>query len=390
MKKIDWNQKYTTIALYACGVIAVTVIALFLLLNPARVWGWLQTLAGILNPFVIGFVIAYLATPLMTLCEKKLLAPINRKKPHPRLTRTLAICVTMGAFLIILVLIVSLIVPQVVVSYNDFMTQAGNYMSTITGFVNRLNERFPELDLEKLLGYAQEFLSDTYTLAQSITPYITSFFTSLMAQLRDALLGVILAVYFLYSRELLVGQLKKLERALLSDRAARELNDFLHLTDETFGGYIRGVLLDSALVGLLTMLMMMIFGIPYYPLVGVIVGVTNVIPFFGPFIGAIPSAFIIFIASPVKCLWFVLIILIIQQIDGNIIVPKIQGHTTGLSSLGVIIAITVMGDLLGILGMFIGVPLFSLLYVLFKRFIEHRLRRRAEKSAVSAGEEESE
>lgn len=153
---------------------------------------------------------------------------------------------------------------------------------------------------------------------------------------------------------------------------------FLSFTDDTFGGFIIGKLLDSLIIGVLTFIILAIFKMPYYQMISVIIGVTNVIPFFGPFIGAIPAVFIIFIADPIKALWFIVIIIIIQQIDGNIIGPKILGQTTGLSSLGVIIAITVMSGLLGVAGMFIGVPLFALIYIGFERILNRRI---AEKKA---------
>jgi len=384
--KIDWNKKYTTIALYACAIIAATVFGLFIVLNPDRFSSGFSRLGSILNPFIIGFSIAYLFNPTMKWCEKILGRWVEKRKPRPRLLRSLCILITYIIYLIILTVLFALIIPQVVVSYNDLMGRADVYINSLTDLLNRINAMFPSIDLGSLFANLTEFLSDTYALVQNVTPHLTNFLTSFVDQLKNALLGVMLSIYFLYYKENLLAGVRRMLHALVSEKAAAEISAFMKLTDETFGGFIIGKLLDSAIIGVLTLVVLMICRMPYYPLIAVIIGVTNVIPFFGPFIGAIPSAFIIFIVDPIKMLWFVLIILIIQQLDGNVIGPKILGQSTGLSSLGVIVAITVMSGLLGMVGMFIGVPLFSLLYMLFNRLVDYLLARK-EAAAQKGGEE---
>ncbi len=382
--KVDWNKKYTTIAVYACVVAAITVLCIFLCLNIKNVGVTLSGFMKLLNPLIIGFIIAYLFNPLLTVCERSLFGFIGTKKPHPIIKRVLSLITTYAVFSVIIALIISLVIPQVALSYNDLMSKMTYYMSSVESFIKNVTFTFPFIDIDKLLVYLNEWISDSYTLIQNVTPYITGFFGAFIDQLKNAFLGIVISVYLLFSKEKITAQLKKTMYAFLPKKNGDGILSFLSFTDDTFGGFIIGKLLDSIIIGVLTFIVLAIFKMPYYQMISVIIGVTNVIPFFGPFIGAIPGVFIIFIADPTKALWFIVIIIIIQQIDGNIIGPKILGQTTGLSSLGVIIAITVMSGLLGVAGMFIGVPLFALLYIGFERILNRRI---AEKKSSAAGEE---
>lgn len=371
--KIEWNKKYTTIAFYACAVAAVTILAVFLGINLKSAGAAFRGFIRLLNPLIIGFIIAYLFNPLMKVCEKKLYAFISKKKPHPAAVRILSLITTYTIYSVILGLIMALLIPQVILSYNDLMGKMGYYTSSLESFIKKASAALPFVDMDRLLALLNEWVSDSYTLIQNITPYITAFFAALIDQLKNAFLGIVISVYFLFSKEKITAQLKKTMYAFLPQKNGDGVVSFLRFTDNTFGGFIIGKLLDSLIIGILTFIVLAIFKMPYYQMVSVIIGVTNVIPFFGPFIGAIPASFIIFIANPVKALWFVAIIIVIQQVDGNIIGPKILGQTTGLSSLGVIVAITVMSGLLGVAGMFIGVPLFALLYMGFERIINRKI-----------------
>lgn len=382
--KVEWNKKYTTIAVYACIVAAITVLCIFLCINIKNAGVTLSGFMKLLNPLIIGFIIAYLFNPLLTVCERSLFSFVGIKKPHPIVKRVFSLITTYVVFSVIVALIMALVIPQVVVSYNDLMSKMTYYMSSLESFIKKVPATFPFIDIDKLIVYLNEWISNSYTLIQNVTPYITGFFASFLDQLKNAFFGIVISVYFLFSKEKISAQLKKTMYAFLPKKNGDGIISFLSFTDDTFGGFIIGKLLDSLIIGILTFIVLAIFKMPYYQMISVIIGVTNVIPFFGPFIGAIPAVFIIFIADPIKALWFIVIIIIIQQIDGNIIGPKILGQTTGLSSLGVIIAITVMSGLLGVAGMFIGVPLFALIYIVFERILNRRI---AEKKASAAGDD---
>ena len=198
--------------------------------------------------------------------------------------------------------------------------------------------------------------------------------TGIGTGLKNAFLAFFISLYMLISKERLSAQFRKFSVAVLGVNGRKRLYRYIRIVHRNFGGYFSGVLVDAIIIMIISFICFLIFNIPYAPLIAVIIGTTNIIPIFGPFLGAIPSFIIIFIQNPTKALIFAILSLIIQQIDGNIIAPKVLGNSTNISSLGVIIAITVMGDYFGIIGMIIGVPIFAAGIAIGKEFIEHRLR----------------
>ena len=356
--KIEWNRKYMTVALYACAVAAAVVLCVFLGINIKSVAGAVSGFVKLLNPIIIGFIIAYLFNPLLKICESRVFGFLKNGKA----VRVLSLTATYTVFFILVSMVVLPLVPQVAQSYRDLMSKV-EIMSAGSGFI----------DMDRLTGYFGKWVGDSQVLMDNIVRYITGFFAAVLGQLKNTLLGIVLSVYFLYSKERITSQLKKTVYAFLPNETGDAIVAFLRFTDETFGGFIIGKLLDSLIVGIVTFVVLGVFGMPYYQIISVIIGVANIVPFFGPLLGAVPAALIIYLADPSKVMWFIVIIIIIQQIDGNIIAPKILGETTGLGSLGVIVAVTVSGGLLGVAGMFIGVPLFALLYVGFAGIINRRI-----------------
>ena len=192
--------------------------------------------------------------------------------------------------------------------------------------------------------------------------------------LKNTFLALFISIYMLISKERLAAQFRKFSAAILGINGRKRLYRYIRIIHRNFGGYFSGVLVDALIIMVLSFICFLIFNIPYAPLIAVIIGTTNIIPIFGPFLGAIPSFIIIFIQDPAKALVFAILILVIQQLDGNIIAPKVLGNSTNISSLGVIISITIMGDYFGIVGMIIGVPIFAAGIAIGKEFIDHRLR----------------
>ncbi len=396
--KIDWNKKYNTIAIYACIVIVFAVAILVIGMNFTDVLDWVGGILLILSPIAYGFVFAYLLNPLMKVCENKWLRfigakerkfKLHRKKSFSpaKLKRLLSVIITYLIFIIIISMFVWLVAPQIAASYNDLESKMSFYISSAASWIentSRDSEIFKLLidatDVEQMIDSATDFLFDSYALIQKITPYVANLANSLLSGVKNVILGIFISIYLLLSKEKLIAQLKKCLCACFKKNHVDELVSIAKYTDKTFGGFIIGKLIDALLVGVVSFIVFGIVKIPYYPLIAVIIGVTNIIPFFGPFIGAIPSAFIIFIAAPEKVLWFIIIILIIQQIDGNLIAPKIIGTTIGLDAFWVLVSIVVMSGLFGIPGMFIGEPIFALFYAGVKRLIERKL----EKSGLPA------
>ena len=375
--KIDWNKKYTTIAVYACIVITFAVVLVAAAMNISVVWGGVKGFFKVLNPFIIGFCIAFLINPLMMIFENRVFGFIGKKKRRCKLKRTLSIIIAYIIVSVLISLFVYMVVPQIVQSYNDLQPKLSGYVTGAQEFSSTLFDKdktpIPEfilkfLDLDALNDSFNNFFKDFYKLFIDFSPYIINFATNTINSLKNALIGIIVSIYFLFSKEKLCAQVKKTCYAFFNRKRAARMVRITRKTKATFEGFIIGKIIDSIIIGVLTFFVLMIFKMPYYPLVAVIVGVTNVIPFFGPFIGAIPSAFIIFIADPIKSFWFVLIILAIQQLDGNVIGPYILGDSTNMSALWVMFSIIFMSGVLGITGMFIGVPIFATLYAIFVEY----------------------
>ena len=278
--------------------------------------------------------------------------------------------------ILIIVAFLLLLIPQLVESIKDFASKFDGYVEStaawLNGFMVELtaNPKYENMiDSEKILGLVQEFIGDSGDIVNSVSRISLEVINAL----KNALLAIFISIYILLSKERLKAQTHKFATAIFSKKGEDRFYKYITLCHKNFTGFFVGKIVDSLIIGVLTLLVLLIFGIPYAPLVSAIVGVTNIIPVFGPFIGAIPSFLIIFIANPFKAFIFLFLILVIQQIDGNIIGPKILGNTTGLSSLGVIVSIVIMSAYFGVVGMIIGVPIFAVLVAVIKEFIDHKL-----------------
>lgn len=399
--KIDWNRKYNTIAVYTVITALVIVMLVTAVVCFPVISGWIKKLNSILSPVWIGLIIAYLANPILKLCEKYIFRFKVTTKHQKSLKRGLSMILTFIIILIILTILLLLIIPQVSLSFADLLSKMSGYISSTTQLINDFskklddffaNSAFSELlgkdvntvsdffekyiNLELLSQKIQELITDLTVAAKDYFPQVMNIFSGIASGFLNVVIGICFSLYFLASKEKLIAQLKKLLRAATSSNMYNSILELCNFTDKTFGGFITGEILDSLIVGLLCFAVCAILQMPYSVLIGAIVGITNIIPVAGPFIGAIPSFLIIFIVDPIKAFWFAVIILIIQQLDGNVIKPKIVGQTTGLASVWVLFSITVMGGLMGLIGMVIAVPLFSVLYSLLKIAVEKRLSKR--------------
>ena len=399
--KIDWNRKYTTIAVYTVLTAFVIILILTAVMYFPAISVGISKLNSILTPVWLGLIFAYLANPILRFCESHIFRFKITTKRQKSLKRGLSMVTTFIIVLIILTILMLLIIPQVYLSFIDLSSKMGGYITSTTKLINEFtanidsffeNSLFSELfgsdvktisdfldkyiDLQKLTSTIQGMITDLTVAIKDHVPQVVNIFSGIASGFLNLVLGLCFSIYFLASKEKLVAQLKKLLRSITSTNAYNSFIELCNFTDKTFGGFITGKILDSLIIGILCFVVCAICKMPYSVLVGAIVGITNIIPVAGPFIGAIPSFLIIFIVEPIKALWFIVIIICIQQLDGNIIGPKILGQTTGLASLWVLFSITVMGGLMGLLGMVIAVPLFSVLYSLLKIAVEKRLAKR--------------
>ena len=368
-------------------VVAASILLAICLTRLSSFTRWLDGIYGAFAPIVFGIAIAYVLNPVAVLVERKLCGFLERRKVQPRTARrighVLGVVAAMLLALAFIFAVIMLIVPRLFESLRTIVANGKSYYATVEAWVSRVLEDNPEVR-----EYADTILKKSYTVLenwiqndlfnsmQSVVAKVTSGVFSVAKWVINFLVGMIVAVYLLAGKERYIAQIRKANAALWNRRIARRIVEIAQHANGVFGGFIRGKILDSMIVGLLCYLGVSILGIPYPVLVATIVGVTDVIPFFGPFIGAIPCGLLILLVSPVKCLYFVIFILVLQQIDGNIIAPRILGDTTGLSSFWVLVSITVFGGIFGFVGMVLGVPLFSVIYMLVKDLLEERLARK--------------
>ena len=372
------------------GAISLSILFFFLIYRFQGFGDAISKLTGILMPFIYGAVIAYLLKPVCNCVEDFL----RRLLPEKMGTAANMLAVTISLLFGILVVyaLIMMIVPQLITSVTTLYYTARN---NLNDFVDWASHQEIIASNQKLLDFIEtsyDNLQDTLDniVRTKLVPSMQSLLSgaalgvmSFVTFLKNIIIGVIVSVYLLASRKKFGQQCKMILYSLIKPRWADIILEEILYADKMFGGFINGKILDSAIIGVLCYIACLIFKFPSALLVSVIIGVTNVIPFFGPFIGAIPATLLILIQNPIKALWFVLFVLVLQQVDGNIIGPKILGNTTGLSSFWVLFAILLFGGLWGFVGMIIGVPVFAVIYDVLKKFVFHGLRRNEEMELVT-------
>ncbi len=376
--KFEWNKKYAQVAFWVCLVVLFTVICVFFFMNYNNFGAYADNFISVINPILYGIVIAYILNKIMKIYETKVFKFLDKKEGKARLKRTLSILCTYLTAVAFIVLFILLLVPQIIAGITDLAVNIPFYIDAIYEWIYDMADL--NSTISDMLMSAMEYLDELYDqfdeIIAAIVPQITEWLSGMVTFVLDLVIGIILSVYFLMQKERFIAQGKRLAKAVFQDggygRAVKLMKDI----DNSFGGYLVAMGVDSLLVMCECFVLFGLCGIPYYPLISFIIGVTNFIPFFGPFIGAIPSAIIIFIADPMKVLIFIVLILLIQQIDGNIIAPRIIGSHIGISSVWVVIAVTLMSGFFGFIGMVIGVPLFSVIYTVIDNAIADRLEKK--------------
>lgn len=376
--KINWNNKYTTISVYVFLVICCSIL-FFSAVSELDAWVTkINEYMGILQPFMIGFVIAYLLNFILKFYEEKVfdLSELNKMKSKSK--RGLGILFTYITAGIILYLFIQFVIPQLVDSIVGLANDIPRYVANLTTLVDDLSR---QLDIgNEYINIAKEKFNELVTfiinIGANLIPLLGNFVMTIASSIWNIVLGVIISIYLLIDKEKFFGLGKKITFAMFSEEHANSLITLTHRSNNTFGRFLSGKIVDSAIIGALTFVILTAFKMPYTILISVIIGVTNIIPFFGPFLGAIPSAIIILFVSPIKAVWFILIIIVIQQVDGNVIGPKILGDSIGIGAFWILFSVLVAGKLLGLVGMIIGVPVFAIIYFIVKDFVEAKLKKK--------------
>lgn len=388
--KIKFDKKYLYWGITGFLSLAGAILFYYILFHRSNFMGGLGKFITIAMPIIDGLVLAYLFTPILNAIENKIMRPLYKKaniditpKVRKRM-RACSILATLVVVLLVLYELFALILPEVVRSIQSIIFQFPIYVNNLSNWALLLLKDNPELEatVDALINqYSAKMLEYVNT---NLLPHINEVLKTVSLSvigvfkaLWNLIIGFIISVYLLGSKEKFAGQAKKIVYALFDREAGNEIVSNFRFVHSTFIGFIGGKIVDSIIIGIICFVCTSVIGTPYSILVSVIIGVTNVIPFFGPWIGGIPSALLVLMVDPKQALYFGILIIFIQQFDGNILGPKILGDSTGLSGFWVIFSITIFGGLFGVLGMIVGVPIFAVFYAGVKSLVNRVLHKKS-------------
>ncbi len=395
--KYHGDRKYLHWGLTGVCVVCAGIAFYYILFHGTRLGTMLNRFFNICFPIIVGFVLAYLFTPIVNSIEYRLLIPLykritKRKKQesignrrHKNLIRAIAICTTYLLVFWCFYGLFAMIIPEIEKSipgiseqfaraFNKYYDMAIDYLQQNTTIANFLRDNL-SIDLSKI--NSQDVVDWLLKNIQNIGSVLSTLSATIYGTLKTSLniiIGFIISVYLLFGKETYSAQAKKICYSLFEMHNANRLIKDCRFVHKTFIGFISGKIFDSIIIGFLCFIGTTLLGLHYPVLISVIVGVTNVIPFFGPYLGAIPCTLLLLVVAPIEAVYFLIFVLILQQVDGNIIGPRILGDSTGISGFWVIFAITFFGGIYGVMGMIMGVPVFAVIYAFTKRFVNRRLK----------------
>ena len=391
MRKWKVDKKYIVIAGLALIIILVSLVFNNLLEQGAKYEEIGTTINNTMLPIVAGFILAYLLNPIMTCTEKYIFMPLaklifkkkDKERKQKKLSRTLGVLTTMAFFMMLLVGGCCLVIPQIYVSIAKIVGDVPTYYAEIGKAASSFLENDNELSkyLLRLLdnGYVQIMEYVNTVVLPNMDKILKGITTGIIGGIKttfNVILAVIISIYVLCEKENLISYGKKLTYSYLKRKQANMLIAGVRHVNRVFGGFINGKIIDSFIIGILCYLFMLIAGLEYAVLISIIVGITNIIPYFGPFIGAIPSILILLMTEPKQGLIFAIFILILQQLDGNVIGPLILGDRLKISSIWILIAILIGGGLFGVPGMILGAPTLACIYALLRKDTKERLKKK--------------
>lgn len=376
--KIFTNRKYTTIAFYAAIVIAINVLLVVAIVKFGSIISILNKTLELLTPIIWGLVIAFLMNPIMMRIEKTVAPKMAKRKIKGKVLRGFSVTISSLVFLGIVVGLISIVVPEIISSIIDIFNNAGKIADKTQDWINKLFRNYPSLKTtatEKL----KNFTDDLGMIIEKVQPWLEGILSGawgVLTFLKNFVLGFIVSVYMLCSKEKLLAQIKKTLIAVTKRSTCAKIMRACEEANKVFSGFITGKIIDSIIIGVICFIGVTIMDMPYNIMISVLVGVTNIIPFFGPIIGAIPSVFLILLIDPKKAVFLLIFIIILQQFDGNILGPKILGDSTGLPGFWVLVSLLVFGGQFGFIGMVMAVPVFALVYNFARDYISEKLKKK--------------
>lgn len=388
-------KRYLKIGITGAAILASGILCAFVLFKMPVIISVLKGITEILKPFLYGVVFAYLLAPLCNKIEEKLFQIFPKAKTKARrFICFIAIVISLCVAIAVIWLIIMMIIPQVWDSVMKIIQMVPQKLIVVNNWIEHMLENQPELQ-----AYFEEFSSqaesnidsllnvDTIQKVQSIINSLSVQLFGVLGVVKNIFLGLLISAYLLGSRKLFGAQAGLILYGVFSDKWAKIIEEEIRYTDKMFNGFLVGKIIDSAIIGLLCFAGTSIMGFEAPAFISVIIGITNIIPFFGPFIGAIPCGLLLLLENPMHCLYFIIFIFVLQQLDGNVIGPKILGNTTGVSSFWVLFAILLFGGMWGVVGMVIGVPLFAVIYDIIRKLVYRGLRKHKRESMITDYEE---
>ncbi len=366
---------------YVFWITLIIAVAYTVVTQPQKITVFIGALINLLSPFIIGFCAAYVVNLLLRPLERFWLW-LCRKAKNQKLVAKIKrpICLVISFLVVIgaVFAIVFMVIPTFKETVVSFASKVPQYAKTIEGwyytvveFLDQYNFTLPEISLNtgRLTEIVKDIISNYGSNVLDTTVNVT---TSIVAAIVDIALGFVFAIYLLAQKEKLGNQVKRAAKAMLGPRRAQKLVDITALTNSVFTKFVTGQLTEACIIGVLCFIGMLIFRMPYAVIISVLVGFTALIPIFGAFIGTGIGAFLILLENPAKAFWFIVFIIILQQIEGNLIYPKVVGKSVGLPGIWVLVSVTIGGSLFSVLGMLFSVPICTVLYVLFKNFVNKK------------------
>lgn len=374
--KFESNKKYFTICIYTLFVILVGSVIVKLIISWDQVTAMLKQYSDALSPFVIGAFIAYLINPLMKYFDKTLFTGLlkMKSKKSKYLSLILAYLIVIGFIYICFYYIL----PQLFTSLSDLIQSVPLFYEKIYDIFNNLETNYPNIDFDYVNKVLNKVLpSDMDAIKNFATNAIPLIYTTGVSVIKwvfNIVIAIIVSIYMLSDKKILIRNFKRFIYAFLPVNITNSFMNTLSECNKIFSSFIIGKSIDSLIIGIMCFILMRIFQMPYPLVISAAIGVTNMIPYFGPFIGAIPGTIILLLISPLKALGFIVLVLVLQQFDGLYLGPKILGNSTGLKPLWIIFAITIGGTIAGIAGMFFGVPIMAVFSYLINQLIEKKLK----------------
>jgi predicted PurR-regulated permease PerM len=435
--KFKSNPRYNTVAAYSLIVLLFTVLCVFFGFYFNNILGGLGFFLNALKPLIYGFIMAFMFSPMLRLFEDRLFAFTEKKKPHPQLRAGLALILTYFVVFAVITLFAIIIIPQAATSYTDLQIKLADYVSTAQSWIDNALRGIPAVDIVfssnnpsvqvlkpvyvttsdgsipniiisrisgshnsemfgiihaalpepthyNVVDMINKLIENSYNFFSDLTPYIFSSVMNLVTETKNILIGLIISAYYLSARKSLTARLRLVMETFLPRKLNETLLSLVALVNQSFIQFVNGKIIDAAIIGVLCFIFMNIFHMPYAPLISLLVGVTNIIPYIGPFLGATPGAFIIFVSDPPMALWFILLIIALQQSDMYLIEPHVLQTQIKLDSVWILLSVIIMGGLFGIVGLFIGVPVFAVFYTLLKNRAEYMLEKKGLPTETSA------